>query len=437
MRRIIALSACSPLVFALAAGSVGCGTEESPPGDTSPTEWTDPEGQEANWKPDAADHTEWKFKETTSYIKSPKQNLVLVTESTLVLPTAEFQDLLPLVAGDVLIANAADDGSLKNPNGFLRKVVSIAEDGADTVITTEPATLADAFETCDMVASWDLPSFGDLTFVDETDGTTLNPENFGPPTDVELEAAGINFNVGGVVLFNQSGLKATVTKGSFSFTPSFHFELDAAIIGGLKHFEAVATGTTTADLEVKIETTAAIAKDFTKTFGGTPIQIPVGPLTATVTPKLVMGCSVDVPTGSVTAGAKAVSAVSVGAEYDKSTGLKGIAQSNFTLTRNGPDVDLSAVATARCFIRPSLDLNLSAIGLAHAGANLEIEGFGDVAVTAKPKVCTFDATVGVKANIDVELEALGFEIVDKDNLVLIDKSVKLVDNGNCNFLAQF
>lgn len=436
MRRIIALSACSSLLFALAAGSVGCDTDESTPVDDSPTEWKDPEGQEANWTPDATDHTEWKFKDTTTYIKSPKQNLILVTDSTLVLPSADFQDILPLAAGDVLIANAADDGSQKNPSGFLRKVVSVAEQGTDIVVTTEPATLADAFETCDMVATWDLPSFGDQTFIDETDGTTIKPANFGPPTDVELQAEGVNFNVGGVVLFEQNGLKASVTKGSFSFTPTFHFELDAGIIGGLKHFEAVATGTTVAELEVKLESTQAIVKDFSKTFGGTPIQIPVGPLTATVTPKLVMGCSVNVPTGSVTAGAKATSIVSIGAEYDKSTGLKGVAQSNFTLTRNGPNAELSAVATARCFIRPSLDLNLSAVGLAHAGANLEIEGFGDAAVTASAKTCRFDFTVGVKSNIDVELDALGFDILDKQGLVLIDKSTKLVDDGNCGLLSQ-
>lgn len=428
--------ACWSLFFAFAAGSaVGCTTEDTPTPDDSPTVWTDPDGEAATWKPDAADHTDWTFKDTTTYVKSPKQNLVTVAESSLRFPAAEFTDLLPLAAGDVLIGNAADDGTLKNPSGFLRKVVSVAEEGAEIVVTTEPASLADAFDTCDMVATWDLPAFGDQTFVDETDGTTIKPENFGAPTDVELEAAGINFSVAGVVLLNQPPLKATVTKGSFSFTPTFHFELDAGLLKGLKHFEAVATGTTIAELEVKLETTEAIAKDFTKTFGGTLFNIPVGPLTAVITPKLVMGCNVNIPTGSITAGAKATSVVSIGAEYDKDTGLKGIAQSNFTLTRNGPDLELSSLATARCFIRPSLDLRLSAIGLAHAGANLEIEGSSNAAISARANKCKFDFTVGAKANIDVELDALGFEILDKKNLSLFDKSVKLVDDGDCTFPA--
>lgn len=431
--------ACWSLFVAFTAGSaIACSTEEAPTPDDSPTVWNDPEGQEATWAPDAADHTEWKFKDTTTYVKSPKQNLVTVAETSLRFPSAEFPDLLPLAAGDVLIGNAADDGTLKNPSGFLRKIVSVAEEGGEIVVTTEEATLADAFETCDMAATFDLSSLANATFVDETDGTTIKPESFGGGLGgpAELEANAINFNVANVVLFNEPPLKASVTKGSFSFAPAFHFELDAAIIGGLKHFEAVATGTTTAELEVKLETTQAIVKDFTKTFGGTPSQFSVGPLEIVVTPKLVMGCSVNVPTGNITVGAKATSVVALGVEYDKSTGLKGIAQSDFELTRNGPNTQMSSAATARCFIRPSIGVEVGRGNLGHGGANLEVEASGDTSVLAAAKTCKFDFTVGVKADVDLELVALGFEVVDKDNLSLFNKSTKLVDDGNCAFLSQ-
>ncbi|MFO0614584.1 MAG: hypothetical protein U0414_18510 [Polyangiaceae bacterium] len=431
MRRTFALSALSLFVVFSAGSSIGCDTEEAPPADNQPTEWKDPEGQEATWKPDAADHTEWKFKDTTTYIKSPRQNLVTVADSSLTLPAADFQDILPLAPGDVLIGNGADDGSLKNPTGFLRKVVSVTESGADIVITTEAATLADAFETCDMAATWDLPSYGDMVFVDESDGSMIKPANLGPPTEVELEASGVNFNAAGTVLFNQGGLKATVSKGSFSFTPSFHFELDAGLLKGLQHFEAVATGTTSAELEVTVETTQAIDKDISKTFSAPSIPIPVGPLTAFVTPRLTLGCSLDVPLGSsIAAGAKAVSVVSLGVEYDKATGFHGIAESDFTLNRLGPTLTLPSAATARCFIRPELGLSLVDNRLASAGANLAVEGYAQIDVT-KTKFCTFDATVGVKGTIGVALDAIGFDPLSKD-LTLFDKSVKLVDNGNCS-----
>ena len=44
---------------------------------------------------------------------------------------------------------------------------------------------------------------------------------------------------------------------------------------------------------MKLETTSPIVKDFTKTFGGTPFQIPLGPLTVVITHNVAIGGMAD------------------------------------------------------------------------------------------------------------------------------------------------
>lgn len=413
-----------PMLPLFALFPIACDDESSEEED-QPTEWTDPEGEAVTWEPARPDGLDWELKDTTTYIKAPASDLVTVLDGSLRVPAADFPELASLEAGTAIIGNPHADFAATNPIGFIRKVVSVSEDGDELVIETEAATLADAFESCDMVATIALSDFEDLDFVAE-DGTKLSPKSSGEP---EAEP-NISFNKAGTILFDADGLKATLTKANFQFAPSFNFDLDASVIGGLKRLSAVATGNQSAELEVKLETTEAIDKSVEKVFSAPPIPIPLGPLVVTATPKLVLGCELNVPSGmNVVAGVKQTSSVAIGAVYTKEDGLDPVAQSNFTLNRLGPTFNTGNPVEARCYIRPELHAGLNIV-VANAGVKMALEGFADVSANVNNNVCKLDMDLGVKGTVGVNATAFGFEVVDQE-LTLFTKNVAILNDANC------
>lgn len=409
---------------------VGCSSDpEGQPEPEQPAEWQDPEGQDVTYAPVGAEKMEWEFNPNTTYVKAPRNDQVEVLADSLKMPAAGFEDVAALSAGAVLIGGAHKDGVATNPGGFVRKVVSVTSDGTTLTVQTELARLEDAFASCNFNILRDLPDFGDMTFSDPVDGKKFSPKSFGIPTEPNLQPA-VAFDKSGLVLFDDGTFKATVTTGKMSFTPSFDFAFDASLLKGLERFEAVASGAFSSELVVKLETTQTFSSSFSKTFGANPFGIDIGPLTAQITPTLTMGCSVNVPAGlSISAGAKATSNVAFGVRFEKGSPLDGIAETSFTLTRIGPTLDENGASTARCFIRPSLEVKLSAV-VASAGAKLAVEGFDQLTASVASNTCSLDYTVGVKGTAEVDLKAFGVSLLDKD-FSLFTKNALLLDNRAC------
>lgn len=415
-----------PLFPLLSLLSIACDDESTEA--EQPTEWTDPEGQDVTWEPARPDGLDWQLKATTTYVKAPDSDLVTVTETSLRVPASDFPDLATLEAGSAIIGNPHAEFAETNPVGFIRKVVSVSEDGDELVIETEAATLADAFESCDMVATVQLSDFADLDFVSE-EGARISPKPSDDSDEPEAQP-NIAFNAGGVVLFDANGLKATLTKATFQFAPSFNFDLDASILKGLKRLSAVASGSQSAELEVKLETTTQIDKSFEKEFAAAPIPIPLGPIVVTATPKLIVGCEVNVPSGmNVTAGLKQSSSVAIGVEYTKEDGVNPVAQSSFTLTRLGPTFNTGKPVEARCFIRPELHAGLNIV-VASAGVTMALEGFSEVAASVTNNVCKVDMELGIKGTVGVNATAFGFEALDED-VTIFTKNVPILNDAPC------
>lgn len=411
--------------------AMGCSSDpaQQQPGEEPPAEWKDPDGQDVTYAPEGAEKMEWKFNANTTYVKAPRNDQVEVKADSLIMPITGFEDVAALAPGSVLIGGAHSTYAATNPGGFLRKIVSITQDATNLIIMTEDGRLEDAFETCNFNVMRDLPDFGDMVFSDPTDGQKMQPKSFGIPSDPNLQPA-VGFDKSGLILFDNGTFKATVTTGKMNFTPAFDFAFDASLLKGLERFEAVASGDFSAELTVKFENTQALTQSFSKNFEAQAFGVAIGPLTAQIIPRLAIGCNVNIPAGlSVTAGAKATSNVAFGVKYIKDSPIQGIAQSSFTLTRVGPTMDEGAPSTARCFIRPSLEVKLSAV-IASAGANLAIEGFDQLTASVAAKQCTLDYTLGVKGTAGVDLKAFGISIVDSD-FNLFSKTALLLDNRDC------
>lgn len=409
--------------FALVIAACG---EESSEEEVQPTEWSDPDGVEVTWKPARPDGLNWELKASTTYVKAPDSDLVTVTETSLRVPAADFPELLNLELGSAIIGNPHQTFAATNPIGFIRKVAAVSQDGDEIVIETEAASLADAFESCDMVTTIKLDDFENLEFVAE-DGAKISPK--APSGDPEANPA-LAFNKSGTVLFQNDQLKATLSKATFQFAPSFNFDLDASLLKGLKRLSAVASGSQSAELEVKLENTVGVDEEFEKTFSAAPIPIPLGPIVITVTPKLVLGCSVQIPEGmNLTAGMQQSSSVAFGVEFVKGEGLSPIAQSSFSFTRLGPTFNTGKPITARCFIRPELQTGLNIV-VANAGIDIGLEGYAQVSAAVTNNVCKVDMDLGVGITAGVSATAFGFDVLDED-VTLFSKEVALLDNASC------
>src|SRR4051812_4786487 len=71
---------------------------------------------------------------------------VAVLPGKLLFPKAAHGDIASKQAGDILVGEAGQSASTPNKWGFLRKVVSVSDDGTNIVVTTAQATLADVVQ---------------------------------------------------------------------------------------------------------------------------------------------------------------------------------------------------------------------------------------------------------------------------------------------------
>ncbi len=200
-------------------------------------------------------------------------------------PQADFGTL---AAGDVLVTQPLPPLA---PYGFLRKVVSVATVGQDTVIQTVPAKLTEAiyqgnFQLKQALTPVMLSGFTPLTQGVSLQSTSLSPQ--------------FTFKLDHVVVYDADGNTKTtgdqiVANGSFTLDPvldvsgGMHYEFPATIstrfhfaVGITQHADIQVT----ADLQQKVSKTKQLASI---TF--TPFTIWIGPVPLVFVPQLILTAS--------------------------------------------------------------------------------------------------------------------------------------------------
>ena len=300
--------------------------------------------------------------------------------------------------GDVIVA---DVYAPLLPVGALRRVARV-ERGGGVVLTTEPASLADAIESGEVRETVELRS-QDVAALRLPGG--VHPE-VGPD--------GITFGLNDVVLFDGDGKPETtgdqvVMNGNLAIEPDLEFVLD---LDGFSLEEAsvavVGEVTGNVNIDARREATLSGAPMTLATIELLPITFLIGPVPVVITSDIDLQVGVE---GTVTAKMN----VGFQADIDARVGF-GLSGGSFgPIAEIAPSgsvelqsFDDGVVGTARLYAGPRVNIGLYGVDAGHATLKVYTEAVVDAA--ADPWWCLSAGMEG-SAGVDIDIE-IGFWIFD-------------------------
>jgi hypothetical protein len=364
---------------------------------------------------------------------------VVVTKDTLRFPKSTHTNLAALKAGQVLIGERGVDA--KNPDGFLRKVVAVDGTGSEYVVTTEAATLVDAFSSLDFQANVELPSASSTgTQGMRTLGTGSGPTK----TIVDFSGRQLYQDAGSLPVNPTTGSTigyealVKVNKGSLTFTPRWdvgaqigRVSLDPRQL--LKEAHAIGTGSLDAQLEIEAKlaltgnpTGEDLAALIASSITGNPsavladtdmtlASINLGALNAPASAHFhaELTCAVDWGgTVDVVVGANASASLSAGFRWANQA-FTPVFEKTGSFSPVGPNYTLGGAVHVLCEVVPRFDLRLFGVATGalwarpylSLGAEAECNTASGPRLTGKYAGYAF-AGVGAAASLDVDLFGL-------------------------------
>ncbi|HQP37707.1 MAG TPA: hypothetical protein PLI95_21130 [Polyangiaceae bacterium] len=369
---------------------------------------------------------------TTVVDKGSVDKVDTTQEGRLVFPKAGFESLLTRKAGDILVGDRQSKAGGKNPQGFLRKVVSVTQEGEAIVVTTQPALLTDALKSGSFTGTLQIPELGPTGPVPAGSAPGLDQQNLSKMTNL-LKFEGIqllDLNETVKVGADDIGfhLWAKTTKGTVDFKPKF--DVGADLDGfSLKEFHAIGTGKLTSEVELDagLELTTsldgdklalliaqAITKKPSKTLFEYPmdlgsLQIGPIPLPASADFKLDLECELIWSGGAkVLVGAKAEAFITAGIKYENGD-ISPVWDSGASLVPTGPAWTLDGSVKVRCDLKPHFDLKF--FGVASAGIWADAYGVLDAKVQCSNDqlagTVTGEAWAGASAGVYADVNVFG------------------------------
>ncbi len=290
-----------------------------------------------------------------------------------------------ILAGDR--GKDALDGSGKvreesaNPYGFIRRALSIHDEGNDTVILTEGASLDDAFA-----------EFNEGRIVRV--GPQTQNGNLTPQLSKQLHYTIPVINVDGKELYKSGDTSVRVKSGSVTLDTTV--DLSAGISWmKLQDAHVVIDADVDSELIVEAQTAGAFANktiDGVVYRGSWPIGA-IGPVPVTLGVVATVGCTFGAKGqfhGS--AGVGMAIAMKGGVEYKKDKGTSPVFEApRFTPRAIAPVVDAAGEGSVRCFLRPQLSVRL----FDAAGPTLTPDLAAKLTATAPPVRASLVGEVGL------------------------------------------
>ena len=375
--------------------------------------------------------------ENTHVISQDLDDLVVVQPDALVFPASAWGALQGFQNGDVVLGDRQSPGSAgNNPEGFLRRVITVTQQPQGVVMTTAQATLQEAVDKLTFQGTLQVPPLG-LTgpvtqgagdvHLQKTGGTTIPLIDFSGTQLADVtDSVSVNNQSIGFHAF------ASIKTGTVSFSPSYDVGAD---IGFLKinSFHATATGkldaTLLVDAGVQLQTTldnqtftqlvaqkifkskSATIADYNVSLG----SLKVGPFnmpssahfTATLACDFQWGGGVEVEVGGT-----ASASITAGMKYDGST-LSPVFDKTADLSQTGPNWTLDGATRVYCSIQPKLELHLFGVAMAQIAANGYAGLGGSVVCGGKDGsgnslgLMHGDAEAGVSATVLAKVDLFG------------------------------
>ena len=325
------------------------------------------------------------------------------------------QELSELAPGQVIVGEAGPTA----PDGFLRKVESVSNNGGEVIVQTQPATLEDAVQQGEISVS-----------------QALLPGNakravFADGVQPMVTAAGLNIGVqlNNVVLYDADGNLNTTNdqinaNGNVSLTPIFNFKLK---IQDYQLKELYYTVTTNQISQLRISSKVSVTAKAEKVLATYPMNslfLTIGPFPVTLTPVLKIVAGVD---GSISASVSA----GVTQKLTETAGLS-YANNNWSLIQqfsNQFQYDAPTLATG------------SAIK-GYTGAKFQILLYGSVGpdislnlylkLEANPlQTPSWKIYAGLEVPAGISIDVFS-HVVASYSAVVIDYRILIAQASNCN-----
>ncbi|MGZ3420775.1 MAG: hypothetical protein ACXVEE_23060 [Polyangiales bacterium] len=367
---------------------------------------------------------------------------VAVLPGKLLFPKATHADVASKQAGDILVGEAGTSAATPNKWGFLRKVVSVSDDGTNIVVTTEQANLTDVVQEGEFQATLDVPSLSpdDPSAVTKT----LSKKGGGPIKLLDFSGKTLFASSGSVEVDagKTIGYDANVTlkTGTLDFTPTFDvgakLKPGLSLKGLIKEAHAIATGQLDAVAEIDAsfkltgdatgpDVAALIAKKVfkssTTTIAEHDIKLPsikLGFISIPAHAHFKADVVCDFKWGGETrvdVGGKASVKVSAGAKYDGSS-ITPVWEHSQSFEQIGPTWTLTNDVAVKCSIVPQFSLNLWDV----ASGEVTAEAYASLSARATCNASTLtgdvsgEAYAGASAKAHAKLDVFGLYKWEKE-----------------------
>jgi hypothetical protein len=217
-------------------------------------------GEGVNYK--LGPKTKWVEKDTNWKLESKEENRLIYTY------TGNPPDIKE---GDILLSVEGE--------GYLRKVVDVDVEGGRLIVTTEQASLEEAFEELDIKTTIKLPQSSELS----PPGIFQSPP-YPVKSPLTIEMGALNIPISYSIPIDYGTMEV---EGNFKFTPSIDVEIKISMFK-LKKFRLVLRGDVQQGLGVNMGIEKGIEKEYEIPlidYGGliapTPVQlfaVPIGPV---------------------------------------------------------------------------------------------------------------------------------------------------------------
>ncbi len=301
--------------------------------------------------------------------------------------------------GAVKSDGTLDEGST-NPQGFMRRALSLEQDGDSVVIRTEPASLEEVFTELDANGSIDIGA---------------EPEGEGPPGK---EAQGSKqIEVPTIPLIDLSGVEIYRKGNDYVRLSSAYVHLDLALdvgvqVSGLRLQETHVVVSGDVDTELQVEASLLNVPPVV----GLPIEKeilvakyplpPLGPVPMTIALRVSVGCTLSGGGFHVTGGVGTSMHFTGGVEYSREGGVVPVGSASHEPYVIEPEGDLfeSKQITTRCSLDPRIEVLFYDV----AGPIVKAQAFGDFRFDTSPAQLSLD--VGVTGALGGTLRVFGFRV---------------------------
>lgn len=301
---------------------------------------------------------------------------------------------------DAVRGDGTIDERSANPEGFMRRALSLREEGDSVVILTEPASLEEVFAELEENGTVDIGAA---------------PEGDGPPGKSPQGARHVD--VPTIPLVDLSGVEIYRKGNDYIRLSSAYVHLDLALDVGvevsalrLQETHVVVSG----DVDAEIDVEASVFD--VPPVVGVPIEKdvfiakyplpPLGPIPMTIALRISVGCTISAGGFHVTGGAGTTMHFTGGVEYTRAGGVTEVGDVTHAPYVVTPTAELlaSKQATVRCSVDPRFEILFFDV----VGPIVKTQAFADFRFATAPDRLSVD--VGLSGHLGGTLRVFGFRV---------------------------